>query len=52
MAHHSQRTVYDCLDLALARQLGGVMMTADERLVNSLANTPWASLVEWIGAVP
>jgi hypothetical protein len=34
---------YDCLYLALAVHLGGRMVTADERLVNSLAGTPWAA---------
>jgi len=52
LAVQSQRTVYDCLYLALAKQLGGVMMTADEKLVNALAATRWASLVVWLGAAP
>ena len=52
LAMQSQRTVYDCLYLALAKQLGGVMMTTDEKLVNALAATPWAPLVAWLGAVP
>jgi predicted nucleic acid-binding protein len=52
LADQTQRTVYDCVYLALAKQLRGVMMTADEKLVNSLAATPWALLVSWLGAVP
>src|SRR5205085_2556973 len=43
LAEKTQRTVYDCLYLALAIQLGGKMATADERLVNSLAGTGWAT---------
>jgi predicted nucleic acid-binding protein len=35
----SKRTVYDCLYLALAMQLGGQMVTADQRLSNALAAT-------------
>jgi predicted nucleic acid-binding protein len=36
LAHRSGRTVFDCLYLALAIQVGGQMVTADEKLVNSL----------------
>jgi len=43
IADRSGRTVYDCMYLALAVRLGGQMVTADERLVNSLATTPWAA---------
>jgi len=49
LAHRSDRTVYDCLYLALAVQLGGRMVTADQRLHNSLGGTPWASYVCWVG---
>jgi predicted nucleic acid-binding protein len=45
LADRAGRTVYDCMYLALAVQLGGRMVTADERLVNSLANGPWAAYV-------
>lgn len=48
LADRTQRTVYDCLYLALAMQLGGRMVTADQRLFNSLAATPWASFVCWV----
>lgn len=43
IACRTGRTVYDYLYLALAVQLGGQMVTADERLVNSLVGTPWAA---------
>jgi predicted nucleic acid-binding protein len=52
LAYQTQRTVYDCLYIALAQRLGGVMMTADQRLANSLAATPWSSLVQYLGTVP
>jgi predicted nucleic acid-binding protein len=42
LADRTQRTVYDCLYLALAMQLGGQVVTADQRLINSLTATPWA----------
>jgi predicted nucleic acid-binding protein len=52
LADRTDRTVYDCLYLALAVQLGGRMVTADQRLHNSLAATPWSSHVCWVGDVP
>lgn len=52
LADRTQRTVYDCLYLALAVQLGGRMVTADQRLCNSLAGTPWATHLCWVGDVP
>jgi predicted nucleic acid-binding protein len=52
VADRTQRTVYDCLYLALAMQLGGRMVTADQRLYNSLAGTPWAPFMYWVGDVP
>jgi predicted nucleic acid-binding protein len=44
--------VYDCLYLTLAVQFGGVMVTADDKLVNSLAGTPWAGSVLRLADVP
>jgi predicted nucleic acid-binding protein len=35
----------DSMYLALAMRVGGQMVTADERLVNSLAGSPWAASV-------
>ena len=52
LAVQAQRTVYDCLYLALAMQLGGRMLTADQRLYNSLAGSPWASCICWVGSLP
>ncbi len=52
LADRTQRTVYDCLYLALALQLSGRMVTADQRLYNSLAGTPWAPSVCWVADVP
>lgn len=52
LADQTQRTVYDCLYLALAVQLGGRMVTADQRLFNSLAGTPWATSICWVADLP
>ena len=52
IASRTGRTVYDCLYLALAVQLGGRMVTADEKFVNSLAATPWAASVLRLQDVP
>jgi predicted nucleic acid-binding protein len=52
LADRTARTVYDCLYLALAVQLGGQMVTADERLVNALASTPWAGNILRLQDVP
>jgi hypothetical protein len=38
--------------LTLATILGGRMVTADEKLVNSLAATPWANAVLLLRDVP
>jgi predicted nucleic acid-binding protein len=52
LAVQSQRTAYDCLYLALAVQLGGQMVTADQRLHNALATTAWNKHVCWIEDIP
>jgi predicted nucleic acid-binding protein len=52
LADRTQRTVYDCLYVALAVHLGGRMVTADQRLYNSLAGTSWASSICWVADVP
>jgi predicted nucleic acid-binding protein len=52
LADRTQRTVYDCLYLALAVQLGGRLVTADQRLRNSLAGTPWGPFVCFVTDLP
>lgn len=42
IALHTGRTVYDCLYLALAIERRCAVCTADQRLVNALADTPLA----------
>lgn len=52
LAEKTGRTVYECLYLALAVRLAGQLVTADERLYNALANTPWARAALWVENVP
>jgi len=51
LAHRTERTIYDCLYFALAAQLSGRMVTADERLYHSIAATPLASYIVWVADV-
>jgi predicted nucleic acid-binding protein len=41
------RAIYDCLYVALAKQSGAKMVTADEKLVNSLAGQ---FQIKWLGS--
>ena len=45
IATKTDRTVYDSLYVALAAGEGTAVVTADERLVNALANTKWKNAV-------
>jgi predicted nucleic acid-binding protein len=49
LAMQLDRTVYDCLYLALAVKTKSVMITGDKRLVSALASGPLAKHVVWIG---
>ena len=52
LAEATQRTVYDSLYLALAVQLSGQVVTADERWWNSLQGTPWGKCLIRVQDVP
>ncbi len=52
LVNATQRTVYDCLYLALAIQLGGRMVTADQKLFNALTATSLAAHLCWVEDVP
>jgi predicted nucleic acid-binding protein len=52
IANAADRTAYDSLYVALAVALGAVVVTADDRLVNALATTPWAGFVVRLADVP
>jgi predicted nucleic acid-binding protein len=43
------RTVYDCLYVALAAANRNVLITADKRLTNALADRPLGKHIAWIG---
>jgi predicted nucleic acid-binding protein len=51
LARQIQRTVYDSLYVALAVQLGGRMVTADQRLYNRVSATPLANYVVWVADI-
>ena len=46
------RSVYDCLYLALAVRTNSILVTADKRLVNALANTALAAHVTSLDKLP
>jgi predicted nucleic acid-binding protein len=49
IAISTHRTVYDSLYLALAVELDGIVITADERWVNALQRTPFAGFLRLLG---
>jgi len=49
LAMQTDRTVYDCLYLALAVQMNSVMVSDDRRLVNALSSGPLKRHVAWLG---
>ncbi len=49
LAIETNRSVYDCLYLALAMRDKTVMISGDRRLVNALAGSPLAKHIAWIG---
>ena len=49
LAMRLDRTVYDCLYLALAVKTKSVLVTGDKRLAGALADGPLAKHVVWIG---
>lgn len=51
IANKIQRSVYDCLYVALAVFLDGWMVTADRRLYEGLVNGPFGEHVMWVGDI-
>ncbi len=52
LAVNTQRSVYDCLYLALAEAVDGAVVTADRKFYAALANGPYGSKVMWVEDLP
>jgi predicted nucleic acid-binding protein len=52
LAVRTGRTVYDSVYVALAEQTGYPLVTADQRLYNSLQGGPLASRLMWVEDLP
>ncbi len=52
MAQETERTVYDCLYLALAEAHGCQLVTVAGRFVNALKGTVYAALLLWVEDAP
>jgi predicted nucleic acid-binding protein len=52
LALRTDRTVYDCLYLALAVRQDTVMVTGDPRLANAVSGSPLEQYVAWVGESP
>jgi len=51
--HHApQRSVYDCLYLALAEAIDGVMITGDHKFYSSLTGGTYGRRVLWVEDLP
>ena len=49
LAMRTDRSIYDCLYLALAVRTAGVMITVDQRLVHAVAASPLKSHIAFLG---
>jgi len=52
LALDTQRSVYDCLYLALAEAIDGVMITADHKFYSSLTGSSYGRRVLWVEDLP
>ncbi len=52
LAVDTQRSVYDCLYLALAEAIDGVMITADHKFYSSLTGGSYGRRVLWVEDLP
>ena len=52
LALDTQRSVYDCLYLALAEVIDGVMITADQKFYSSLTGGSYGRRVLWVEDLP
>ena len=51
IANQTGQTMYDSLYVALATLLKGQMITADRRLFEGVANSPFEKHVKWVGEI-
>lgn len=51
IANQTGQTMYDSLYVALATLLKGQMITADRRLLEGVANSPFEKHVKWVGEI-
>lgn len=52
LALDTRRSLYDCLYLALAEAIDGVMVTADHKFFARLTNGPYGRRVMWVEDLP
>lgn len=52
LALDTRRSLYDCLYLALAETVDGIMVTADHKFFTSLTNGPYGRRVMWVEDLP
>ena len=52
LALDTQRSVYDCLYLALAEAVDGIMITADHKFYSSLTGGSYGKRVLWVEDLP
>jgi predicted nucleic acid-binding protein len=52
LALDTQRSVYDCLYLALAEAIDGIMITADHKFYSSLTGGLYGKRVLWVEDLP
>ena len=52
LAHLTQRSLYDCLYLALAIGLTGEMVTADRKFFNALKDGEFGPHLCWVESIP
>lgn len=52
LALDTRSSLYDCLYLALAEVVDGIMVTADRKFVTTLADGPYGRRVMWVEDLP
>jgi len=52
LAHHTHRSLYDCLYLALAETIDGQVVTADRKFYTAIANGQYKQHALWVEDLP